>query len=56
MVWVSLGYGTMFYAEKLYDSPCPICKVDLMPQTIVNIGYRYAKVKFTGRKTTGEKV
>ena len=56
MVRVIHGYGTMFYDEKLYESPCPFCKVKLQPQTIVNIGYRYAKVKFTGRKATGEKV
>lgn len=56
MVWVPLGFGTMFYAEKLYESPCPICKVELKPDSILNIGYRYAKVKFVGRKSTGERV
>ena len=56
MVWVPLGFGTMFYTEKLYECPCPICEVELQPETIVNIGYRYAKVKFFGRKATGEKV
>lgn len=56
MVWVSLGFGTMFYAEKLYECPCPKCNVELQPETILNIGYRYAKVRFVGRKSTGEKV
>lgn len=55
MVWVPLGYGTMQYAEKLYECPCPMCKVVLEPENIVNIGYRYAKVKFVGRKAVDKK-
>lgn len=56
MVWVPLGYGSIIFAEKVYECPCPICKVVLQAQTITNIGYRYAKVKFVGRKSNGEKV
>ena len=56
MVWVTLGYGPIVYAEQVFECPCPICKVELQAHTITNIGYRYAKVKFTGRKSNGEKV
>lgn len=52
MVWVKLGYGTMLYAKKMFKCPCPKCNVNLKPENIVNIGYRYAKVKFEGRKAT----
>lgn len=55
MVWVPLGYGEMQYAEKLFECPCPICKLELEPENIVNIGYRYAKVKFVGRKENDKK-
>ena len=56
MVWVTVGYGLIIFGDKVFECPCPICKVELKPQTISNIGYRYAKVKFTGRKSNGEKV
>lgn len=55
MVWVSLGYGNMQYTEKQFQCPCPICKVELEPENIANIGYRYAKVKFVGRQENDTK-
>lgn len=54
MVWVQLGYGTMYYAEKLYECPCPICKKMLKKDNIKNIGFRNARVKFVGRKENEE--
>lgn len=56
MVWVTVGYGLINFADQVFECPCPICGVILQAQTITNIGYRYAKVKLTGRKSNGEKV
>lgn len=55
MVWIPLGYGQFKYSEMQPACPCPICRVDLLEGNIVNIGYRYAKVKVVGRKENDKK-
>lgn len=52
-VWVKLGYGTFHINQEVYNSSCPICKVELPSETVLSLGYTRAIVKAVG-KVEGE--
>jgi hypothetical protein len=53
-VWVQLGYGKFHINQEVYNTSCPICKVELPSETVLSLGYTRAIIKAEG-KVEGEK-